>query len=273
MAGPALLQDNWRGSSGSVTSLEITDMPDTLTAGSTIIVALTFETQTVSAVSVSDTENGAYTADANSGALAGSSGAGGGQILFFHVPNTYGGTGPYLKITASWTGSSYAVMSAYEVSGLAASPFDTAATAKTGTGSLESLDYSITPSNADEFVVACGLAGAQGGLSVDSGYTFPTNDQGSGSMPAGLDLSYHCHEYAASVSGAQSLSFNGTSASGASMFAAAYKSAGSSSPPKSQFFFGASVLPLAGLAAIIQRRQRLAKDPDYAPRPARRGRR
>lgn len=239
-AAPSVLQTNVHLAGGSSsTSIEISDMPDTLTSGSTLVIAISFETQTVSAVSVSDNKNGAYTADANSGALAGSSGTGGGRILFFHVANTYAGAGSGLQITATWTTGSAAIMSAYEVSGLASSPFDTAATAKTGTGSLESLDYSITPSGSGEFVVAVGLAGGSTGISVDSGYTFPTGDQGAGSMPIGGIIDYHAHEYAASVSGAQSLSFNGTSASGASMYAAAYKAAGASGPPKSQMFFGA----------------------------------
>lgn len=240
LAQPTVLQANWKIASGTVTSLEISDMPNAhMTSGSTIVAALSCETTTISGVSVSDNENGTYALDASSGALAGSSGAGGGIIEFFHVANTSSVAGSSFHITASWTTMSLCLLSAYEVSGLAASPFDTTGTAKTGTGSLTSLGYTITPTGSNEFVINVGLSGGATGIAVDSGYTFPTNDQGAGSMPAGGILDYHSHEYAAAVSGEQSLTLHGTSASGASMFAAAYKAAGASGPPKSQMFFGA----------------------------------
>jgi hypothetical protein len=190
------------------------------TAGSKIIVAISFEVPTVSAITVSDNQNGTYTLNASSGTLSGSGGNGGGLINFYSVNNTFSGTG--LTISASWTTASPAFVSAYEVSG--APLFDNSATPESGTSTLTALGFTFTPNHTD-FVVAVALSNNNTGIVVDTGYTFPANSNGL-TLPTAINVDFHSHEYIASVSGLQSLNFNGTGSGGASMFAAAYGAGG-----------------------------------------------
>jgi hypothetical protein len=200
---------------GGATSFSGFSFGSNVTSGSRIVVAISWETPTVSAITVSDTHNGAYTLDATSGTLAGSSGNGGGLIQFYSVANTF--SGALGNVSIAWTTSSAVLATMYEVS--PGSPFDTIGTAKSGTGSLTSLAFTITPTFTD-FVVSVGLA-AGGTFAVDSGYTFPANSNGI-TFGVNINVDDHCHEYNAAASGLQSLNCGGTLATGASMFAAAY---------------------------------------------------
>lgn len=205
---------------GGTTSFSGFSFSSNVTSGSRIVVALSFETPTVSAITVSDTHNGTYNLDASSGTLAGSGGNGGGLIQFYSVANTF--SGALGNVSVSWTTSSATLASMYEVS--ANPPFDTTGTAKTGTSSLTALGFTITPNFVD-FVVNIGLAAGSAGLALDTGYTLPANTN-SITFGYNINIDDHCHEYNASASGLQSLTCNGTSATGASMFAAAYGSGG-----------------------------------------------
>lgn len=224
----SVLQTNWRLFGHTSVSGALTQpMQSALTAGTRLIAALSFETPTVSAVTVTDDHNGAYHLDADSGALAGSAGAGGGRIMFFSVPNTLSGS-QTLTATAAWTSTSDVLFSWYEVSG--GVTFDAAGTAKSGAGTLTALGFSILPAGVNEFVVAAALSNSNAGIAVDSGYSFPTSNQTGDPMPDGGTIDWHCHEYIASATGTQNLTFNGTGSGGASMFAAAYGT-GASPPP------------------------------------------
>jgi hypothetical protein len=200
----------------AATTMPATAMSSAGTAGSRYIVCITFE-NAVSAVSVTGTRNGALTKDADSGYLAGDgSNDGAGQILFFSVAN---GSTLVETISASWTGGSCATMSIIEVSGNPG--FTNAGTAKTGSTTLTALSFSITPTNANSFVMGAGLSSLPTGIAVDTGYTFPTNSNGI-TFPNAINFDNHSHEYIASATGAQALNFHGTGSGGASMYGVAY---------------------------------------------------
>lgn len=222
---PTVLNQNCRNLN-AVTSIVISDMNGNLTSGSTLVAAIGLELSSASGLTVSDTYNGTWNSDANSGALSGNGGTNGAGIIWFaSVANTR--TGSSGNITVSWTGSTSVSVSLFELSGSA--PFSNTGTAKTGTTTLTALGYSITPNNSGAFVAAVGLSYLSTGIAADSGYTFTSGDNGV-TWPDGLNNDYHVHEYAASKTGAQSLTFSGTGSGGASMFAAAYGGTGATTP-------------------------------------------
>jgi len=214
---PTPLNINGRTLNG-VTTISVPDMVGNLTAGSTLVAALGLELSSASGISVSDTHNGMWNIDANSGPLSGSGGTNGaGLIVFARVPNTRSGTSG--TITASWTGSCSASLSLYELPGSCV--LDVTGTALTGSGSLTSLGFTIGPRYSGEFIVCVGLAYNGSAMTPDSGYAFPTGDQGV-TWPDALNNDWHGHEYISSTSGTQSLNFGSTGTGGASIFAAAY---------------------------------------------------
>ncbi len=197
--------------------------PANLTSGSTLIMGISIELDTATGITVSDTHNGSWgTADGIYQGAGNGGTNGAGTIAFFHVANTRTGTSG--NITVSWTGTSYAMLSFYEVTGLGL-PFDITGTGKTGTTRFTALGYSITPTYSPELVIAVGLSYTNTNVSVDTNYAFPTNNN-SITLPDGLNNCYHSHEFYTGASGTQSLNFNGAGGTqgtgGATMFAAAY---------------------------------------------------
>ena len=140
---------------------------------------------------------------------------GAGNLSFFSVLNT---SSSVPTVSISWTTGSAGIASYYEVSPGAV--FLNSGTAKTGSGSLTSLGFTITPSGGSPVVIAVGVQAFATGLGTDSGYTFPSS--ANVTFPIALNNDNHVHEYDASASGLQSLNFTGTGSGGASMFGAAY---------------------------------------------------
>ena len=224
MANTVLQTDIFAAGSGS-TSMSPT-FPSNTTSGTRLVIVFTAEVPGISAISFSDNKNGSYTLDYDSGTLAGSSGNGGGRVLFYSVANTWTGAG--LAITGGWTTASDCTAAVYELSGGNASYFDLG-TSASGASSTNALGFSITTTHPNETIFVAGLnLNNPSGTVPDTGYTLTTTTQGIGN-PIGGTVDWNTHEYIANAgaAGAKALSLNGSAVTGgASLVAVGYRTAG-----------------------------------------------
>jgi len=144
------------------------------TSGSRIVAILETEAD-ITGLSISDGTNGAYAQDEH-----GNSGTGKHSYIF-SVANTASSA---VTVTASWTGSAYALLKIYEVTNAGGTP--TLDAHNNGGGYDTTMTVSITTTAANATVFA-GASFYPNSVSADTNYTMDTG-------PLALDTAYHAVE-------------------------------------------------------------------------------